>query len=154
MKVKREQWLRCLDCLPNQKITDLCDKLSQGWQIKAKALPQAGLAMLKLQDGAFHDPFYLGEIPLSTAWVEVVTPDGKQWQGAARIMNDDSNFAQTLAICDAILAHKLPGWAEMDRLVEQGHSQLKKEKKIRKAMLQRTMVNFSLLDEAGGKDED
>lgn len=149
----RSQWLRSLMSLPAEVVINAVKILTADWQIKPKALSQSGLGMMKLRDGAFHEPFYLGEIPVATAWLEILTPDGETCEGAAQIMDDSSSLAETLALCDAILANRLSGWEQIADLVDQGMAQIQEQTRIRKAMLDRSRVNFSLLDAAGGEED-
>lgn len=150
---ERSQWMRALSALEPEELTKQVDDVTRGWQISPKALPQSGLAMLKLQDSAYYEPFYLGEIPLATAWLEILTPDGRQAEGAALIMDDNLDFARALAVCDAILANRLPGFERIADLTIQGYGICHQEEQRRKTMLTRTRVDFSLLDDVGDDDE-
>lgn len=113
------------------------------------SIPQSGLGMLKLKDSAFDEPFYLGEFPLATAWVEVQTPEGIIAEGAAQIMDDRIELAEALALCDAVLSARLPGWQQLAEMLEEGMSVLKAIRQERKQMLASTLVDFSLLDDVG-----
>ncbi len=151
--ISRNKWVAALTAIPNDKLLSTVAQLSEGWQIKAKALPQSGLGMLKMQDGAFGEPFYLGEFPLSTAWVEVNTPEGHTAEGAAQVMDDRPELIEALALCDAILANQLPGWHVLVDLLEAGQSQRQNIANERKQILASTMVDFSMLDETEASDD-
>ncbi|MEA3468726.1 MAG: phosphonate C-P lyase system protein PhnG [Thermodesulfobacteriota bacterium] len=150
---ERSQWMRLLSALDTEKLMSQVDAVSKGWQISPKALPQSGLGMLKLQDSACNEPFFLGEIPLCTAWLEILTPDGRKTEGAAQIMNDNIDLVQALAVCDTILANQLPGYERIVDLLDQGNKICNQEKQRRKMMLAKTRVDFSLLDDVGDDDE-
>lgn len=147
--IDRTQWVSALTALPTEKLLSLGTALSTDFTIRPKALPQSGLGMLKLNDGAFNQPFYLGEIPLASVWIEVETADGRVVEGAAQVMDDRIEVAEALAVCDATLANHLQGWEQVLVHVEQGVALRAEEHKQRKQMLAATQVDFSLLDEAG-----
>jgi len=129
-------------------------KITDGWKILPVSLPQAGLGQLKLNDGAFHEPFYLGEFPVTKAHLTITLPDGKSVEGAAIMMSDDIEHVESLALCDAILTHELTGCDAIAELVIEGEALAQQETDKRHAMLAKTRVDFSLLDDAGGDDED
>jgi len=152
--IKRTQWVTALSALPAEQVVSLCTELSEGWKIRPKSIPQSGLGLLKLNDSALNDPFYLGEIPISSAWIEVTTAEGQQTEGAAQLMDDRLELVEALALCDAILATQLPGWEKIEAMVKQG-LQLREVIKIeRKRLLAHTQVNFSLLDDVGDDNAD
>lgn len=148
MQYPRSQWPKALMALPSDQVIKRVDELSTNLKIVNKTLPQSGLGLLKMQDSAFHEPYYLGEIPLSSAWVTVETEQGAKVQGAAQIMDNNIELAQSIAISDAILSAQLEGHDTLESLVHQGMALCKKQDKIRNAMLLKTAVDFSLLSDA------
>lgn len=142
--IPRSQWIKALTAHPETILIELANSLGNNWEITHEALPETGLSLLQMQDGVFEEPYYLGEIPLSTAWVKL-TANGKSWQGAASVMNDTPGLAVALAICDAILANQLPGWQQVSKFVKQGIVKKQEEERLRGAMLAKTRVNLSLL---------
>lgn len=135
------------------EVCGLAETITKTWQLRYKSLPQSGLGMMKLRDGAMNEPFYLGEIPVSSAWVELTLPDGVVVEGAAQVMTDNQDLAEAIAVCDAILANELPEHEQVIALLEQGAELIAKETQNRKHMLERTRVDFSLLDATGDDDE-
>ena len=117
------------------------------------SLPQAGLGLLTLTDGAFHEAYYLGEFPLSSCSIELSLSDGRQAAGGAQVMADDAGLARSLAILDAILAAKFPGWDKVTAHIASGASRRAEENRRRRAMLAATRVDFAMLNNAGD-DED
>ena len=142
--IPRSEWVRALTAHPETMIIELANRLKKGWEMTHEALPETGLSLLQMQDGVFEEPYYLGEIPLSTAWVKL-TANGESWQGAASVMSDTPGLAVALAICDAILANQLPGWQQVLQVLEQGIVKKQEEETLRGAMLAKTRVNLSLL---------
>ena len=149
---ERTTWVHALTAVPADELLNLTASLSQDWQVRPKAIPQVGLGMLKLNDSAFEEPFYLGEFPLATAWLEVRTDEGVIAEGAAQLMDDRQELAEALALCDAILAHRLPGWRRLTKVLNQGMARREAIRRERTQMLAGTQVDFSLLEDAGGDD--
>jgi alpha-D-ribose 1-methylphosphonate 5-triphosphate synthase subunit PhnG len=146
--------LRALMALPKQRVVDVITRLADGFNVRLTNVPSAGLGLLKFNDSALHDPFYLGEFPLATAGVELTGADGSVFQGAAQVMDDDVEFVTTLAIADAILTNQLSGSDELTELVSQGERRLAREQAIRHSILSRTKVDFSLLNMTEGLKDD
>ena len=121
-------------------------------ETRPKSLPQTGLGMLKLNDSAFNEPFYLGEFPLSSAWLEITTNEGQHAEGAAQVMDDNLELTEALALCDAILSARLPGWQRVAAFVDLGMQRRNTIQEERKRMLAHTKVDFSLLDDVGDDD--
>lgn len=152
MNAERHQWIRYLSALADEELLAWAQRVPSEWRIRPKAVPQSGLGMLKLRDGAFHEPFYLGEFPLATAWLSIRTAQGQEAEGAASVMDDRLDVAQALALADAVLSARLPGWQEVLALLEKGRALCEQTERRRKLMLKRTQVDFSLLEEAEGDD--
>lgn len=150
--INRNQWVRVLHALPSEQFISLSRDLTSDCRVRPKSIPQSGLGMLKLNDAAYEKPFYLGEFPLSSAWVEIETTDGIKAEGAAQVMDDRVEVAESLALCDAILSNKLPGWEQLDELLEQGMRNIQESIRERNTMLDITRVDFSLLDDVGDND--
>ena len=145
----RSTWIAALAALPYAPLKALIEDLTKGYSIRYKALPQTGLGMLKLKESAFQEPYYLGEFPIASAWVEITTQDQQKLEGAAQVMDDNTELASMLATADAILANQLLGWERLAERLAIGTSLRKKNNQKRKAMLSKTRVDFSLLDATG-----
>lgn len=153
MNLERKDWIRALTAHPATVLNALADQLTAGCDVKLKRLPQAGLGLLTLTDGAFHEPYYLGEFPLSSCSVEFTLSDGRRAAGGAQVMADDAELARSLAILDAVLAARLPGWERVSAHVESGALRRTDEDRRRRAMLAATRVDFAMLNNAGDDDE-
>ena len=154
MSPERKILVRALTAHPANLIHELAEELSADFELKIINIPQAGLGLLKLNDGAFHEPYYLGEFPLSTCSVEISLADGSRGVGGARVMEDDAELAQALAILDAILANGFPGHAKITELIHKGMDKRNEEDRRRRMMLAATKVDFDLLNSAGKKEND
>jgi alpha-D-ribose 1-methylphosphonate 5-triphosphate synthase subunit PhnG len=150
--LSREEWVSALSAVPEAALREVVDAFPATWTVRPKALPQAGLGMLKMRDSALGEPFYLGEFPLTTCWVKVTTETGDVAEGAALVMDDRIERAEKMALCDAVLASRLPGWEQVMELVKQGAERRRDIARERKSMLARTRVDFSLLDDVGDDD--
>ncbi|GAB4238870.1 MAG: hypothetical protein Kow0049_25800 [Stanieria sp.] len=154
MNYPRTFWIKALTAHNEQAINNLAEDLAQNWQVNYLTLPQAGLSLLSLEDGVLHQPYYLGEIPLANASIELIDETGQSFTGAAQVMGDSTDLAVALAVCDAVMAHQLTGWERVAQLIEQGMKKLSLEDLQRGAMLARTKVNFSLLAQEESDAED
>lgn len=150
----RASWTSALMALPREQLVSTVDEIAKEFNVRLIALPASGLGMLKFKDSALEQSFFLGEFPLSTASVELTLADDRQIQGAAQIMDDDSSYATSLAIADAVLAHKVSGYEVLIALVLLGKQNVLHEQTIRNSMLTRTKVDFSLLSMADGDDDE
>ncbi|MEW8265731.1 MAG: phosphonate C-P lyase system protein PhnG [Candidatus Thiodiazotropha sp.] len=150
--LSREEWVGALSAVPEQSLARLTERFPRSWKVTPKALPQSGLGMLKLRETTLGDAFYLGEFPLATCWLRVTTERGEQAEGCALVMDDRVERAERMALCDAVLAARLPGWEEVAALIEEGIELRAQQSRERKAILARTRVDFSLLDDVGDED--
>ncbi len=146
MGISRKDWPRALATQPKAEVNSVLAGIGKDWTINPVQLSQTGLAMLQLCDSAFNDPYFLGEIPLATAWIKITTKQGDSFQGTAQLMDDDQEKIETLAVCDAVLANQLPGWQEIYRFVEIGMAEITEKQRLRNAMLAKTRVDFDLLN--------
>jgi alpha-D-ribose 1-methylphosphonate 5-triphosphate synthase subunit PhnG len=152
LMIERKDWVRALMAHPPLELNALAERLSLDCEVRHTSLPQAGLGLLTLADGAFREPYYLGEFPLSTCRIELQLADGRRTEGGAQVMADDANLARALAILDAVLAARLPGWEEVAERLRAGEEKCREQAIRRKAMLASTRVDFALLgtvDEEG-----
>ncbi|MBD2772710.1 phosphonate C-P lyase system protein PhnG [Iningainema tapete] len=147
-------WIRALTAHSPHKLVSLAEDLTSNMSVNYKSLPEAGLSLLQMEDGVFHEPYYLGEIPVASAWIEITNSRDESFEGAAQVMSDSADLAVALAICDAIMAHQLPGWQKVADLIDKGIEKRTLEEAQRGAILAKTKVNFSLLSQEEEDAED
>ena len=148
--VPRTQWVAALATqLP--EVRPLVDSLTEGWQVRHVAVPKAGLMLLRMEEVVLGEDYYLGEVPVACSRVEIELPDGMTAQGGAQVLADDEESAVGFAVCDAILSAGLPGAEKVAALVDRGAEELARRDQVRRGMLARTQVDFSLLSD---KDPD
>lgn len=154
MNMPRKDWPSALCALRANEVKEAAAALTRNIEVRDVALPQAGLGLLTLRDGAFHESFYIGEIPVARADVILRTAEGKETRGGAVIVDDRAQFARSIAILDAVLAGRLPGWEKAASLVERGINVRLQKDSEREQMLAATRVDFSLLGQESEDDED
>ncbi|OQW85911.1 MAG: phosphonate C-P lyase system protein PhnG [Rhodoferax ferrireducens] len=153
INLERKDWIRALTAHPVDLLNTLAEQLATDCEVKLTSLPQAGLGLLQLADGAFHEPYYLGEFPLSACRLELVLPDGRRAEGGAQVVADDADLARSLAILDAIVEARLPGWEMVAEQVTSGARKRSESDQRRNAILAATRVDFSMLNNTGDDDE-
>lgn len=144
----RGTWVQTLTALPVEELHELSEELASQHAVTDVSLPQSGLALVQMRDGAFREPWYLGEVPLARAHVRVRAPDGREAEGAAQVLDDRAGLARTLALLDAVLAARLPGFERVAALIERGRARRAAEHDERRQILTRTRVDFATLGAA------
>lgn len=147
----RADWPRLLCALPAADVRQVAADLTQELSVEDLMLPQSGLGLLQLCDGALAESYYLGEIPIARAHVRLTSPDGQTGEGAAQLLDDRAGLARAIAIIDAARAARLAGWERTESLLQQGARCIAETESARRAILTATRVDFSLL---GYSDED
>ncbi len=141
--------LAALARVDRQRLTDAVSSLVERYPAVPLSAPAAGLAMLRIRESVNGDAFNLGEIPLSTASVELSLGDGEVARGAAHVMADDQDLATMLAVADAALSRSLPGSEPLFELLAEGMQELQSEQDVRQSIADRSKVRFALLNEDG-----
>jgi alpha-D-ribose 1-methylphosphonate 5-triphosphate synthase subunit PhnG len=154
MNVARKDWPAALCALHANVVKQTLAELLQNIEVRDAALPQAGLGLLGLRDGAFGEAYFLGEIPVARAEVIVRNAAGEEARGGALIVDDRAQLARSIAILDALLSARFPGWEQAASLVQQGIAARKQQDDERKKLLAATRVDFSLLGQEEDEDEE
>jgi len=154
MNIPRKDWPSALCALHASRVKELVTLLLPNFEVRDIALPQAGLGLLSMRDSAFHESYFIGEIPVARSEVILRTSSGEETRGGAVIIDDRAQFARSIAILDAVLAGKLAGWEYAAELVERGIEVRELKDRDRKKLLTATRVDFSLLGQEDDEDED
>jgi len=154
MNTPRNMWPAALCSLPANEVRHLAVALSNKLEVRDVALPQTGLGLLNMREGAFQESYFIGEIPVARAEVVVRDAAGDEVRGGALIVDDRAQLARAIAILDAVMAGKLPGWVNAMTLVQQGLEAHQQKQTERKSLLAATHVDFSLLGQEGDEDEE
>lgn len=152
--IPRQEWATALFALPTKEVKAVAESFASSCQVREVTLPQSGLGLLTLRDGAFHEAFHLGELPVARAHVVLRTQDGQESSGGAVLIDDRATVARAIAILDGVIAGRLPGWETAAALVERGYSARAAKFAERKHILASTRVDFSLLGQMDEEDGD
>lgn len=141
----RSEWPKLLSVLPATQLKAVADELESKYAVTDLLPGQAGLALLQLRDSALGDNYFMGEIPLSQAHVRLTTQDGRSVEGAAQVMDDRAGVARAISIIDAVLSERLPGYECVVDLLNEGMGIVEASTRQRRALLNATKVDFSIL---------
>jgi alpha-D-ribose 1-methylphosphonate 5-triphosphate synthase subunit PhnG len=141
--IPRTDWPRLWSALPADEIKAAAEACTRDCRVEDISLPQSGLSLVKLRDAALLDVWFLGEIPLARAHVRLHA------EGCAQILDDRARLARQMAILDAVLSARLPGWEQPQALLVKGRAVRELERAERLAMLAATRVDFAMLNAAG-----
>lgn len=143
----------CLVAAGRERVLSFARAASQGLTIIPLQPAEAGLALMQWRDAVMHQPFFLGEVPLSRAAVAIGF-NGERVEGGAVVMADDADLAHALAVLDAVWTHRLPGVEDIDELALLGQRTRACTRAERQAMLKRTRVDFALLSETDEEEDE
>lgn len=146
----RSQWPRLLMAVPAGELKKFASVVTADMLVEDIQLPQSGLGLLRLKDGALGEQYFCGEIPLARARVRISGKSGGA-EGAATILDDRTGMARNIAIIDAVLSGRLDGHEKVISLLRIGALGIERQSAERRAMLASTLVNFSLF---GGEEDD
>jgi len=130
---------------PRQAVLDLAQALSAGRRLEHLSLPQDGLWLLQIEEPVRHDGYFIGEVPVGQASVEVHDAVRGETRGGAILMHADRELAVAVAVCDAITRAGWPGSEEVAQLCATGASVRNSAAAVRAAIRERTRVDFSEL---------
>jgi alpha-D-ribose 1-methylphosphonate 5-triphosphate synthase subunit PhnG len=144
--IPRTDWPRLWSALPADEIKAAAEACARNCRVEDISLPQSGLSLVKLRDAALLDEWFLGEIPLARAHVRLHDSDGRAAEGGVQILDDRARLARQMAILDAVLSARLPGWEQPQALLVKGRAVREQERAERQAMLAATRVDFAMLN--------
>jgi phosphonate C-P lyase system protein PhnG len=147
MPSPRNNLSAALSRVDQDRLAEAVATLTDRYPVRVTSVPTAGLAMMRVKESVNGDAFNLGEIPLSTASVELEIGNGEIVSGAAHVMADDADLAVLMAISDAVLANRLDGQEALVELLQEGLAELRHDQDIRQSILERSRVRFALLNE-------
>jgi alpha-D-ribose 1-methylphosphonate 5-triphosphate synthase subunit PhnG len=150
----RGQWPRLLGALSPERVTARANEIAAPYRIEQLQLPESGLALLRMREGCFGEHFNLCEVPLAEVCIELVDSNGDRAKGGARVLNSTTEYAQAVAVLDALLAARWPGWEVAQKLLDEGWQEVQRTEAARAEIRERTRVDFSVLSAMGGEDDD
>jgi alpha-D-ribose 1-methylphosphonate 5-triphosphate synthase subunit PhnG len=126
----------------NSKIAEqLAAVIKSNYKINVLDVPNNGLVMVKMRENAKQSLFYIGEVAVIEARVEV-----QGSIGLGVVIGADSQLAYNLAIIDAAYNANIPeilSWREI-LLAEEGL--IEKKIKSKTASILKTKVDFETMD--------
>ena len=126
----------------NSKIAEqLAAVIKSNYKINVLDVPNNGLVMLKMRENAKQSLFYIGEVAVIEARVEV-----QGSIGLGVLIGSDSQLAYNLAVIDAAYNANLPeilSWRDI-LLAEEGL--IEKKIKSKTASILKTKVDFATMD--------
>lgn len=143
----RSQWARALLSVVTEDVMSAAEAITAGCALTHRAIPRSGLMLMRMTESVFNEDYYLGELPISSAWVELTDTSGRKAEGSAQIMDDRQELALAIAVCDAALANRMAGWEGVAALVRKGMDLIEQEHRVRRAMLAKTRVDFAIVSE-------
>ncbi|WP_010648701.1 phosphonate C-P lyase system protein PhnG [Oceanobacillus massiliensis] len=120
---------------------NLAEEIMNRYECQEIIAPHYGLTMIKMRETAKNALFYIGEVLITEAKVEINRCIGI---GIVTGMQDD--LAKHLAIIDAAYKANLPETSEWDSLLKEAERQIKRKKAKEQGELFETKVNFETMD--------
>lgn len=136
--MKKKQIFKILSKANNYTVAQMAFKIKSKYKILIVKEPEKGLTMIKMREPVKSELFYLGEVMVTEAIVEI---DGTR--GIAVAMGDNYEKTLNMAIIDAACNKEV--FEDYDLLEKLNNSQKELEEK-ENAMFMSTKVNFSSMD--------
>jgi phosphonate C-P lyase system protein PhnG len=130
---------------PREAVIALADALRAGRRLEHLQVPQEGLWLLQVAEPVRGDGYFIGEVPVGQACVELHDAGRGAARGGAVLMHADRELAVAAAVCDAVARAGWPGAEEVDRLRAAGAASREEAMRARAAILERTRVDFAEL---------
>ncbi len=121
-----------------QQVQELAGEIKTQHEITVVKAPEKSLVMIKMRDPVKESLFYLGEVIVSEAIVDL---DGAK--GTAVLLGDDYEKALDMAVIDAACNKGV--FARFDAL-EQLEAEQNRRTEQENALFLKTMVNFTSMD--------
>lgn len=128
-----------------QGSADLAEKLAsqikQAYTYKVIVKPHYGLTMVKMRESAKKSLFYIGEVLVTEAKVEI-----NEQIGIGIVQGMEDELAMNLAIIDAAYNANLPETQMWTNLLVVAEAEINRKKIKRQAELLETKVNFETME--------
>ncbi|MFU0789617.1 MAG: phosphonate C-P lyase system protein PhnG [Virgibacillus proomii] len=124
---------------------DLAEKLAsqikQAYTYKVIVKPHYGLTMVKMRESAKKSLFYIGEVLVTEAKVEI-----NEQIGIGIVQGMEDELAMNLAIIDAAYNANLPETQMWTNILVVAEAEINRKKIKRQAELLETKVNFETME--------
>lgn len=137
--MEKKRLFRIMAKADGETLSALAEKLKETYPLVIIKEPQKSLAMIKMREPVQASLFYLGEVIVTEAAVELAGT-----KGIAVTMGDDFEKTLNMAVIDAACNKGV--FADETALLELEKAQTEREQK-ENAMHLKTMVNFTSMDQ-------
>ena len=136
--MEKRRLFRILGAADREVVRKLADEIKEQYAVTVIREPEKALAMVKMREPVKESQFYLGEVMITEAMVEV---GGSR--GIAVTMGDDAEKTLNMAVIDAACnGGSFQGYDVLKRLEKEQQESLEKEN----ALFAATMVDFQSMD--------
>lgn len=119
----------------------LADEIICKYECREIVSPQQGLTMIKMRESAKNSLFYLGEVLVTEAKVEI-----HHQIGIGLVVGIEEELAKNLAVIDAAYKANLPETADWEHALLEEEIHIRKEMARKQAELMETKVNFETME--------
>ena len=120
---------------------ELAEMITQGYRCREILAPQYGMTMIKMRESAKNSLFYIGEVLITEAKVEI---DGRIGIGIVAGMKEE--LARNMAIIDAAYKAELPETAGWQQPLLEMEQEIMLARNREQAELFETKVNFETME--------
>ncbi|AXI11226.1 phosphonate C-P lyase system protein PhnG [Oceanobacillus sp. 143] len=117
------------------------EMITQNHECQEIVAPQYGLTMIKMRESAKNSLFYIGEVLVTEAKVEI-----NNQIGIGIVVGMQDELAKHLAIIDAAYKANLPEVEEWNPQLQRAEQQIMSRRAKEQADLFETKVNFETMD--------
>ncbi|SDH98415.1 alpha-D-ribose 1-methylphosphonate 5-triphosphate synthase subunit PhnG [Alteribacillus persepolensis] len=119
----------------------MADEVTQRYNCQNIIAPRQGLTMVRMRESAKKSLFYIGEVLVTEAKVEL-----NQCIGIGIVVGIHEEMARQLAVIDAAYKAELPETKKWEDRLLKAEQLIKKEKSKQQTELFETTVNFETMD--------
>ncbi|MEG6586447.1 phosphonate C-P lyase system protein PhnG [Dendrosporobacter sp. 1207_IL3150] len=138
---RRERTQILVDGSP-QLAKELASEIEASYAVNVIEQPNNGLVMLKMRENAKRSLFYLGEVIVVEAKVEI-----NGHLGLGIVIGTNENLAYYLAVIDAAYNAALPETAWWAKKLQTERQHINENIKFRTSKILKTKVSFETMDE-------
>ncbi len=142
--MEKQRLFKIMANMDRDEVSKLAYEVKQNYEITVVKPPHKTLTMVKVRESVKQTLFYLGEVIVSEAIIEI-----QGTKGMAVTMGDDFDKVLDMAIIDCAFNIQFDGCQNiLNQLLKEEHSQRLQKEKINAVHL-KTMVNFNTM--SGGE---
>lgn len=138
--MEKQRLFRILANANNKRVKELSEKITENQEVIVVKEPSKTLTMIKMREPVKNSLFYIGEVMVSEAIVEI-----NGIKGMAVTMGDDFDKVLSMAIIDCGFNNGLPVMKKIESELVLIEAKQEKRKEKENAMHLKTMVNFNTM---------